>query len=80
MNDLKPAGVVGQGFLWSEARLHPMHISGLWILRPPAGEEREWSHRLFESFSRYREAVPPFNPSTLARSDPRVLVRSDPPV
>ncbi|MCC6132944.1 MAG: wax ester/triacylglycerol synthase family O-acyltransferase [Acidobacteria bacterium] len=61
MNDLKPAGVVGQGFLWSEARLHPMHISGLWILRPPAGEEREWSHRLFESFSRYREAVPPFN-------------------
>jgi diacylglycerol O-acyltransferase / wax synthase len=63
---MKPVGLVDQGFLWLERRNQPMHVAGLQLLRPPAGEPG-WLDRMVELARNATTAHPPFNQRLVRR-------------
>lgn len=59
--DMKPVGVIDQGFLWLERRNQPMHVGGLMLMTPPRGKSEEFLADLVNRCKSATQASPPFN-------------------
>ncbi|MGI9132461.1 MAG: wax ester/triacylglycerol synthase family O-acyltransferase, partial [Rhodoferax sp.] len=54
-------------FLWMETRSQPMHVAGLHLHTPPPGAGADFISKLLAHWSRYAQAVAPFNQRPVLR-------------